>query len=210
MGYQVGLQVRFPVGVPGICRGLLLVAMFFGACGACKTQDKRLRECEVALRDPSVQAMLDVIARSEGAETWASARWGGIRSYLVRYPYGTFVGFQEHPHEKICSYILGKKVCSTAAGRYQILAATWDWIRKVLKLKDFSPRNQDIVAVFLIIEKGALEDVKRGRFETAVNKLNRVWPSFPGSPYGQPTKKMASLKKIFEERRLFYSNGGRR
>ncbi len=179
-------------------------------CGATQSPEVRRQGYEKALKNPNIQAFLDVIAKSEGTEWWMSVLWGGVRSYLVQYPHLQFTGFQEHPHRMVCSNILGKEVCSTAAGRYQFLASTWDRVKKSLQLRDFSPRNQDLAAVFLIDEKNALGDIKRGQFESAVYKLNRVWPSFPGSPYMQPFKKMSSLKKIFEERKLFYSQGGRR
>jgi lysozyme len=102
-------------------------------------------------------------------------------------------GFTDHPRITNCAGSL----CSTAAGAYQFLSSTWDYLRVRLSLPDFSPANQDKAAIELIREKGALNDVLEGRFETAITKVNRVWASLPGAPYGQPTKTMAELKNVY-------------
>ena len=44
---------------------------------------------------------------------------------------------------------------STGAGRYQLLSRWWDAYRKQ-RLKDFSPKSQDAVALQQIKERGAL------------------------------------------------------
>ncbi len=117
-----------------------------------------------------VKAFLDTIAAAEGT---ASAD-----GYRTQYTGTQFASFSDHPREMRCGRRYGKKLCSDAAGRYQFLSTTWDRFAKKFSLTDFSPENQDFVAVELIREKGALEDIEAGRLESAVRKLAYIWPSF--------------------------------
>ncbi|MDR0735429.1 MAG: lysozyme, partial [Zoogloeaceae bacterium] len=79
---------------------------------------------------------------------------------------------------------------------------TWDEVKKIMGLPDFSPASQDWAAVGRIAARGALEDVKAGRFAAAVRKTSLEWASLPGSPYGQPTISMKTATDVF------LSNGG--
>jgi muramidase (phage lysozyme) len=117
-----------------------------------------------------VKAFLDTIATAEGT---ASAE-----GYHSQYTGTKFASFSDHPREMRCGRRYGQKLCSDAAGRYQFLSTTWDRFAKKFSLTDFSPQNQDIVAIELIREKGALEDIEAGRLEPAVRKLAYIWPSF--------------------------------
>lgn len=123
-------------------------------------------EYESYLNLPQVRATLDTIAWAEGAD------------YNVMFGGGIFSGDQ-HPNDCIPF----RDTCSTAAGRYQFLYRTW----RGLGLPDFSPRNQDIGALMLIQQRGALDEILAGNFEAAMRSgaLGREWASFPFSPYGQ-------------------------
>lgn len=86
--------------------------------------------------EPHQRALLNTISGPESAG-----------SYNVRYGGARFDGFGDHP--RIAETITsgpnkGKK--STAAGRYQFLANTWDDYAGRMKLADFSPKNQDLAA----------------------------------------------------------------
>jgi muramidase (phage lysozyme) len=81
----------------------------------------------------------------------------------------------------------GREITSTAAGAYQFLARTWDEVAAALELPDFSPQSQDVAALWLIRRRGALADLREGRFDDFVAKCAKEWASLPGSPYGQPT-----------------------
>jgi lysozyme len=70
---------------------------------------------------------------------------------------------------------------STAAGAYQIIRGTWNSLKSSLNLPDFSPQSQDLAAIELIRQRGALEDVKAGRITTAMHKVRSVWASLPGN-----------------------------
>jgi hypothetical protein len=96
----------------------------------------------------------------------------------------TFSDMSRHPN---IANPFGRGNSSTAAGRYQFLHRTWQPVAANLGLKDFSPHSQDIGAIALIAQRGALQDVMRGDIQTATRKLNKEWASLPGSPYGQRT-----------------------
>ncbi len=117
-----------------------------------------------------VKAFLDTIATAEGTAS--------SDGYHTQYTGTKFDSLSDHPREMRCGRRYGKKLCSDAAGRYQFLSTTWDRFAKKFRITDFSPQNQDFVAVELIREKGALEDIEAGRLEPAIRKLAYIWPSF--------------------------------
>ena len=51
---------------------------------------------------------------------------------------------------------------STAAGAYQFINDTWNGAASALGLGDFSPRSQDMAAVWLLQKNGSLADVMAG------------------------------------------------
>lgn len=142
----------------------------------------------------NVAAFLDVIAYSEGTND----RYDYIFSYVQ------FYNYNDHPRRIIC----GGGYCSDAAGRYQFLSATWDMIARSLGLPDFSPLNQDKGALELIRRANAYQDVENASgynsFVSAVSKLNPVWASFPGNPYGQPVHQLDDLWSQFQRFRASY------
>jgi muramidase (phage lysozyme) len=97
-----------------------------------------------------------------------------------------FDSYADHPRQRITRTMGGQPITSTAAGAYQFLARTWDETARIMGLKDFTPASQDLGAVGRIAARGALEDVKAGRFDAAIRKVALEWASMPGSPYGQP------------------------
>lgn len=88
---------------------------------------------------------------------------------------------------------------TSAAGAFQMLAATFDDAAAALGLTDFSPESQDQAAVWLVKRRGALHAVEQGDLDNAVHLCNKEWASLPGSPYGQPTRTMAECRKVFEQ-----------
>ena len=142
------------------------------------------QQLERLLGNPNVRKMLDLIANAEG----------------VRHGYNTLFGNQRfdslngHPNiRKQFKQTDGKTNTTTAAGRYQFLNSTWQELAKRYGLKDFSPRNQDIAALALMAQKGAIKNVVNGDFKGAVSKLGSTWASLPSSPYAQPKKTYAQL-----------------
>ena len=139
-----------------------------------------------ALQHPNVRAFLAVIAYCEGT--------AGPDGYRMMFGGKLFDSFADHPRVAN-TYTLrkGGTITSTAAGRPQFLARTWDGLVRQYGFPDFSPQCQDEGAVALILGRKALDDVIAGRIEQAVAKCAREWASLPGSPYGQPTKTMAQV-----------------
>lgn len=114
-----------------------------------------------------------------------------------------FESYRDHPRTvKTFKLRKGGVLSSSAAGAYQILTKTWNDLIKTYPFPDFSPRTQDMAAVALIARRGALKLVINGQIEKAILKCNKEWASFPGSPYGQPTKTMAQVLKVYQD------NGG--
>jgi len=101
--------------------------------------------------------------------------------------------YREHPNVYV------KAHNSTAAGRYQILNRYAVAYQKSLNLPDFGPESQDRIAIQLIRECKALDDVENGRIETALTKCRSRWASLPGAGYGQNENKLSDLVRKFKE-----------
>lgn len=139
---------------------------------------------EKLLGSPNVQKMLNLIASAEGVKHGYNTLFGNERLNDLSW----------HPNvKKEFTQTDGKKNVTTAAGRYQFLKDTWDGVAKQLGLKDFSPKNQDIAAVALLAQNGALPSVLKGDFKTAVQKSGSTWASLPSSPYAQPKRSWKEL-----------------
>lgn len=125
----------------------------------------------------------------------------GEAGYRTIYGGGLFDSYADHPRQAITRTMrvngVPKAVSSTAAGAYQFLAGTWDDARRALGLSDFSPASQDAGAVWLLRRRGALADVRAGRFEAALKKSAREWASLPGSPYGQPMRTLEQVASLY-------------
>ena len=155
-----------------------------------------------ALNNSNVRAFLEVIARGESLPQNPQAyRWlfGSTKSKPK-----LFDRFDDHPRiyvkeEYDGQFIKNGKIDQTsAAGKYQIVASTWDTtVKNKIGKTDFSPYNQDLAAVALIEYRGALDDVIAGDIERAITKCRMEWASLPSSPYGQPTQSMSDAIKAY-------------
>lgn len=96
--------------------------------------------------------------------------------------------FSTHPLIKQCASINGKRICSTAAGAYQMLDKSWWDLQPKLKLSDFSPESQDRMAIEYIRRNRAIYDVESGNFTQAACKVGKIWASFPCNSYNQNPK----------------------
>ena len=138
---------------------------------------------------PNRKAFLTMIATAEGTAKL------GDNGYNVLVGGSLFTGYTDHPRKAV--YLPKYKIKSTAAGRYQILSRYYDSYKKLLKLKDFSPASQDAIAIQMIKEQRALQDVDEGRVDAAIKKVSNIWASMPGAGYGQREVAIASLRKSF-------------
>jgi muramidase (phage lysozyme) len=137
------------------------------------------------LQNRNVQAFLRVIRKGEGT--------GDAGGYSRLFGGGTFASYSNHPGITVraSGYV------STAAGAYQFLSSTWAETARIMGLSSFAPAAQDMGAVGRIAARGALADVKAGRFEQAIRKCAREWASLPFSPYGQPVLSMDTARAVF-------------
>lgn len=142
----------------------------------------------------NLSAFLDTIAFSEGTDKPGQPTKD--RGYDVIVGGGLFSGYSDHPRKLVELPKLGIK--STAAGRYQILARYYDAYKKQLKLPDFSPASQDKIAIQLIKECKALDDVNAGRIASALHKCRSRWASLPGAGYGQHEHTIDRLIGIYQ------------
>ncbi|MDM2843270.1 MAG: glycoside hydrolase family 104 protein [Kluyvera cryocrescens] len=135
----------------------------------------------------NLQAFLDMLAWSEGT----SRIKGSDNGYNVVVGGSLFNGYADHPRKLVTLTSLGIK--STAAGRYQLLSRYYDAYKKQLGLKDFSPANQDAIAIQQIRERKALADIEAGYIKEAIAKCSNIWASLPGAGYGQYEHKIDDL-----------------
>lgn len=140
------------------------------------------------------KAFLDMLAWSEGTDKPGQPTKN--RGYDVIVGGSLFASYADHPRKLIDLPRL--KIKSTAAGRYQLLARYWDAYRKQLGLNDFSPANQDAVALQQIKERGALPLIDRGDIRQAIDRCSNIWASLPGAGYGQFEHKADALIAKFK------------
>lgn len=144
------------------------------------------------MNEQNRKAFLDMIAFSEGTSRIPHSDDG----YRVIVGGTVFKSYADHPNQLVT---LNDHLKSTAAGRYQILAGYFKAYKKQLNLPDFSPASQDAVALQMIKECRALDDIDAGRFDTAVFKCKSRWASLPGAGYGQREVAIAELKKAYTD-----------
>lgn len=144
---------------------------------------------DLDLSNANLQAFLRMIRYAEGT---ASAN-----GYRTLFGGRLFEGYADHPRIAVTATMGGESITSTAAGAYQILARTWDDIKRAAGVSDFAPASQDRAAAALIRRRGALADVYGGRFADAVAKCAGEWASLPGSKYGQPRKTMDQVQAAY-------------
>lgn len=108
-----------------------------------------------------------------------------------------------------CAFIrrAGKRVCSSASGRYQIMDFNYRSLTKNGIIRDFTPASQDKAAIYYLQQKGVLEDIAFGNFEKAACKVGGHWASFPCNNYRQPQKKVQQLRYIFDRQVVKYTIG---
>lgn len=132
------------------------------------------------------KAFLDMISYAEGTL--------GPNGYRTMFGNGLFDNFADHPRQRFAfTNKVGAKLYTTAAGRYQFLSRTWDTLKARLQLPDFGPESQDLAALELIRERGALADVDAGRLSVALKKVAPIWASLPGAGHDQPERKLQTL-----------------
>lgn len=136
---------------------------------------------------PNVEKFLKLI-------TWCEGTDRDKTPYNELFGYTNFVGYDKHPEILIKT----PNYASTAAGRYQVLKKTFAHFKKSYPDAKFTPEWQDKIAIFLIKQAGGYKFILDGEWEKAIKATAGVWASLPGSPYGQPTRKMADALKFLK------------
>ncbi|WP_180072224.1 glycoside hydrolase family 104 protein [Acinetobacter sp. YH12200] len=136
----------------------------------------KLSEIQQAYANPNVRKYLDFIAQAEGVKHGYNTMFGNER----------IASLGAHPNvRKEFKQTDGKTNFTTAAGRYQFLNSTWNNLAKQYGFRDFSPQSQDMGAIALIAQRGALDDVLNGNWQSAIQKTGKEWASLPSSTYKQ-------------------------
>lgn len=145
-------------------------------------------------KNRQLQAFLDLIAYSEGTDNGRQPT--NNHGYDVIVGGKLFYDYSKHPGVYVK---LNPRLTSSAAGRYQILEKFAKHYMNQLKLPDFGPDSQDKIAIQLIKECKALDDIYAGRIHSAVYKCRSRWASLPGAGYGQHEQKIEKLIAVFKE-----------
>ncbi len=153
---------------------------------------------EEDLKRPQVRAFLDAVSRMEGAG------------------YHTVIGNNKFPLGRLAADLdqfpnRGPADHPTASGAYQILEDVYDDLAHQMGLKGFDPRTQDLMAAQLLQRANggkpgntsALEALRAGDFDKAVELAKIPWPSLPGG--SQPSKIADQMRAIYEERLKMYN-----
>lgn len=190
-----------------------------------ETQDTSAAPSEADANADTTQSNYAPLMASNDPDRNVSAFLFTIRASEHRYPdnvlndaayhifYGgkRFYDMSDHPAitGEIAPVVLSDNVCaasrlepgcvSTAAGAYQLLRPTWKRLRDKLGLTDFSPASQDIAAIQLLDDIGALTLIRAGEIDAALKKASKVWASLPYSTAQQNPKKLQYALDRFAE-----------
>lgn len=140
-----------------------------------------------------LKAFKDALAYAEGTDKPGQPTKD--RGYDVIVGGQLFTSYKDHP--RVLVNLPRYNLKSSAAGRYQMIRATWDALARRLRLKDFSPANQDRACDELLRECGATSRLMVGDFDGACKAGNKIWASLPGSPHGQRIESADKLRSIF-------------
>ncbi len=143
-----------------------------------------------------------MLSVSEGTSTSPATRCKGY-DVIVTGVDGkpeVFTDFSDHPCAKgrPAKIINRNGLLSTASGRYQFLLRDWAHYKALLHLADFGPVAQDLWAIQLIRERGALPLIDAGSFDLAVARVRNLWASLPGAGYGQPEHGLDKLRAAYK------------
>ncbi|KFD23543.1 MAG: glycoside hydrolase family 104 protein [Yokenella regensburgei] len=150
---------------------------------------------------PNIAAFLDMLAYSEGTATHPLTKDRGY-DVIVTGIDGKpeiFTDYRDHPFAqgRPAKVFNRRGEKSTASGRYQQLYRYWPHYQQQLSLPDFSPLSQDKLAIQLIRERSALEDLREGRIESAISRCCNIWASLPGAGYGQREHNLEKLITVW-------------
>ncbi|KVG89128.1 glycoside hydrolase [Burkholderia ubonensis] len=139
-------------------------------------------------------AFLDMIAASEIGSALLAKSNDGYNVLVGSTPARPMLFSSYVAHPNIYNTVLN----STAAGRYQLLFRWWVPYQKQLKLPDFGPLSQDMVALQQIRERNALSLIDAGQISAAIAACSNIWASLPGNGYGQHMNELSFLTRAYQ------------
>ena len=144
------------------------------------------------------KAFLDMLSVSEGTSTSPATKNNGY-DVIVTGVDGkpeVFTNYSNHPFDlgRPSKVINSKGLTSNASGRYQFMLRDWHHYRDQLNLLNFGPDSQDLWAIQLIRERGALPLIDAGNFSMAVARCSNLWASLPGANY--PGQRMHTIERL--------------
>jgi len=154
---------------------------------------------------PQRLAILGVIAFTEGTDRTIDLTRTG---YDTLFGFGKFTPGPDHPRVKVPF----GRTFSTAAGRYQFLDITWDFIQSRLTrtgfkpFPSFQPDYQDQAVLFLIdAKRKVLDEVDKGDIDGFLEEASFEWASLPnpkkgiGRFSGGSLIPVAKIKKVYND-----------
>lgn len=161
-----------------------------------------LQQLKQLRNNANVKKFLDLLAYTEGTTG---------NGYYTAFGGGRLAHLNDHPrYSKKFKQTDGKTNTTSAAGRYQFLRRTWDGLAKKYGFRDFGAENQDLGAIALLIQNGAMPHILKGNWGQAVAKSGGTWASLPSSPHPQPTKSWKKVQAFLGGKiAIPQANGGR-
>lgn len=160
--------------------------------------DVKSGDIALASASPKVKAFLKMIRWAEGTDS--------ENGYRMMFTGKLYEGdFSKHPRIINCTILEnGEDLCSDVFGAYQFLSPTWDRKAKKLGLTDVSPKNQDIAAIDLLNDVGAIALIEKDDIKGAVIQSSTIWASLPkesgGSVYvNQKARPMTALLQHYRD-----------
>jgi muramidase (phage lysozyme) len=139
--------------------------------GTVDWKEQYLQQLEGGGRTKNESDFLNLISQAEGTSNYAN------NGYNTLFGGGQFSDYSDHPRQ----YFEHNGTRTSAAGRYQITAGSWDDAVKALGPMDFSPANQDKVALWLAQRAGQGDNIRNGNITGAANGLGQVWTGLNSS-----------------------------
>ena len=178
----------------------------------CRTLTAKGVEAEKYLKNPKIRAFLDMIAEAEGwfygANNHRPPQYDEISGWLK------VDDISSHPNKK--------GSWSTAAGRYQFMPPDWAATKKATGVLDFTPRSQDIAAVYLLMTRNnIIGAILEDNIFEAIQRASGTWASlpdknksenadvnnFPTSHYnGQKAAPANALRDVYDKAYISYKN----
>lgn len=155
---------------------------------------KLIEELKQYRNNKNIRLFLNMISAAEGTQKYGYSQGFGTDNRLS--------SLSAHPQIYYSfKQTDGKRNRTSAAGKYQITASTWKGLQKQHGFTDFGEESQDLAAIALLKENGALEHILKGDMRTAIQKAGKTWASLPSSTAPQHTRSWDFVLNHLKEER---------